>query len=893
MSDWDDLPGFVLVAVLTAIALAVAALMRVSRLQQRIVRLESETTNLRALLSRTPTAPAPTLEASPTLEAAPPATTAEPLAPGGAWLAETSPVAAGPAEAAPLPELLPDPVAAAATPAATAGGRVGLEQRLGGGLFVWIGGLALALAALFLVRYAIDQGYLSPLVRVVLASVFGFALIAGADWLRSRDARIAQALAGAGVASLFGALLAAVALYDLIPKFAGGLLALALTGAAISLSLRHGVFVAALGLMGGVISPILIGSDNPNIPLLLGYLLAISAGTLAVIRHRGWWWLGWGVLAGDVLWSLAWLVMRIFKSSANDDLIWVGLFQVAVVGLFVWATWRRLREQGETLTHVAVKVAVAMIVTGVLLVLCLLDAETRWEGWFALLLHAATVYALARWVPRYQWLAVAPPLFSLASFLLWRGPSWFDTDFAYVESFARTIAIVGGLLAAGAMALLWNAGRPGFWAALSAATAFLHLLVAYGALRSGLPDTAWGGLSLALALPYLVVAERLGRFRRSMPGGTEALGFAAVGVVFFIAAAVPLELQRQWITVAYALALPMVAWIAWKLDLRILRYVCWSIVIAVAVRLVVNPSILDYPLGDLPFVNWILYTYGIAAAAFWIANRFLAAQRRDALNLVIEACIALFIFLLVTLEIRSLFNTATLAAERIEFFERATYVAAWGVMALAILLYDSVAPSPIRTWAWRLLGGVTLATAVLLQGLVLNPVLVGGDVGSTPILNGLLLAYALPALLAGIAAWRLASARDAVSRLVAAGSALFLTFVWLTAEVRHGFHRHFEGNPLEAKGGELYTYSIVWLAFGTALTAFGLWRNFAAARHAGMALVLLTVCKAFLIDMAGLEGLWRVFSFLGLGAVLLALGYFYRRIVLTPVAAAPPPAPTA
>src|SRR4029079_7536109 len=86
MSDWGDMPGFVLVAVLTAIALAVAALMRVSRLQQRIVRLESETTNLRALLSRTPTAPAPTLEASPTLEAAPPATTAAPLAPGGATL---------------------------------------------------------------------------------------------------------------------------------------------------------------------------------------------------------------------------------------------------------------------------------------------------------------------------------------------------------------------------------------------------------------------------------------------------------------------------------------------------------------------------------------------------------------------------------------------------------------------------------------------------------------------------------------------------------------------------------------------------------------------------------------------------------------------------------------
>jgi uncharacterized membrane protein len=101
-------------------------------------------------------------------------------------------------------------------------------------------------------------------------------------------------------------------------------------------------------------------------------------------------------------------------------------------------------------------------------------------------------------------------------------------------------------------------------------------------------------------------------------------------------------------------------------------------------------------------------------------------------------------------------------------------------------------------------------------------------------------------------------------------------------EVRHFFDPGFERPGLGAEGIELYAYSFVWLLFGVALLALGFWRDVAAARHAGMALVCLVVAKVFLIDMAGLQGLLRVFSFLGLGAALLGLGYAYRRFGLVP-----------
>ena len=52
-----------------------------------------------------------------------------------------------------------------------------------------------------------------------------------------------------------------------------------------------------------------------------------------------------------------------------------------------------------------------------------------------------------------------------------------------------------------------------------------------------------------------------------------------------------------------------------------------------------------------------------------------------------------------------------------------------------------------------------------------------------------------------------------------------------------------------------------------------------ALRLAALALVAMTGAKVFLFDMAGLVGLWRVLSFLGLGLTLIGLGAAYRRFV--------------
>src|SRR5882757_4255465 len=162
---------------------------------------------------------------------------------------------------------------------------------------VWLGGVALALGGAFLVKLSIDQGWLTPSVRVVLGVLLGFGLSAAAEWVARRDPPseedkapfyIPAALAAAGATTIFASLYAAHQLYGLLPPpLAFALLALT-AGTTVAISLRHGPFVAALGLVGAFAVPLLVESDQPQALPLFAYLTLVGAASLAILRHRDW-----------------------------------------------------------------------------------------------------------------------------------------------------------------------------------------------------------------------------------------------------------------------------------------------------------------------------------------------------------------------------------------------------------------------------------------------------------------------------------------------------------------------------------------------------------------------------------------------------------------------------
>ena len=143
--------------------------------------------------------------------------------------------------------------------------------------------------------------------------LFGFGLIGGAEWAhrqrdRVDDPRVSQALSGAGISTLYAALLVAANVYDLISPLAAFAGLAAVTAGALWLSLRHGMPSALLGLAGGLAAPALTVGLDANVSMLAVYLTFTIAGLVGVSRMQRWPWLALLALAGGAGWSL-WLIV--------------------------------------------------------------------------------------------------------------------------------------------------------------------------------------------------------------------------------------------------------------------------------------------------------------------------------------------------------------------------------------------------------------------------------------------------------------------------------------------------------------------------------------------------------------------------------------------------------
>jgi uncharacterized membrane protein len=74
-----------------------------------------------------------------------------------------------------------------------------------------------------------------------------------------------------------------------------------------------------------------------------------------------------------------------------------------------------------------------------------------------------------------------------------------------------------------------------------------------------------------------------------------------------------------------------------------------------------------------------------------------------------------------------------------------------------------------------------------------------------------------------------------------------------------------------------FTYSAWFMLFGALLLCVGFWRRSAFLRWQALVLLAVTIGKVFLADMSQLSQGYRILSFLGLGALLLAVSFVYQR----------------
>jgi uncharacterized membrane protein len=404
-----------------------------------------------------------------------------------------------------LPNLIPswEPVAPEAeTPPAEPGflGRrpsFDFEDVFGRRLPIWAGGIALAVAGVFLVRFSIEAGLLTPQVRVALSFLFGLALLAGAEAAcrfedRVRDPRIRQALAGAGLATLYAAFYLAGTQYGLIGTGAAFLGLAVVTAAAIALSFRFGLPSAVLGLVGGFAAPALVASEEGNVPLLTLYLALITAGLAFTGARQGRPWLGYAALGGGFLWGLALLASGPVETA---DLLALGLFLAAMGaalpllagGGAAWH-WARLGAAGLASLQLAALIEFAGF-----------DALT----WGLYLLLAAALAALGWREPRLREASAFGAALGLWLLTLWDAPP--ANAFALVGAGFAAVFVLAPLAF-----LLLGRGRKLDLRQLSLAAPALAAVTygRFGAWDSAGPEPLLAAVTAALALPPAVAAWR-------------------------------------------------------------------------------------------------------------------------------------------------------------------------------------------------------------------------------------------------------------------------------------------------------------------------------------------------------------------------------------------------
>jgi len=437
------------------------------------------------------------------------------------------------ATAASLPPA-PKP-AIAKEPAAPVNLSARFENLFGKTLPIWAGGITLAIAGVLIVRYAIDLGFFArvftPGVQVVAGILFGLGLIGGAEYAwrnesRVRDVRVPLALSGAGIATLYAAIMVAANVYGLIgPLFAFVALAL-VTASALALSLRFGAPSALLGLAGGLAAPALVGALEPNVPLLAIYLALTIAAMTGVARMRRWPWLALAALAGGAGWSL-WMIFIVGTLDVAGSLsigAYVLLLGVAIP-LFAYEGPR------ATLLRAAASIVGALQLA--LLVAHAGFSPLHW-GLFALIATAG------------QWLA------------------WRERSLAIVPTTSLALSIL--------LMALWPAPTP-FWLAFIGITLVLiHAVPLLARLWSLPPDLR---RTLELCLLALVIAPLAKWHMFSLSDGALALVASGGGLLPAIGIARGWRVEGRtadsrfaWLTgtvaalLAFTLALLLPFWLA-------------------------------------------------------------------------------------------------------------------------------------------------------------------------------------------------------------------------------------------------------------------------------------------------------------------------------------------
>ena len=760
-------------------------------------------------------------------------------------------------------------------PATTRTRDISFEERFGTRWVVWVGGIALALGGIFLVRYAIEQDLIGPRVRIMLGALFALALVIAGEWQRRSEralalpslptADIPAILTAAGTTVAYATVYAAYALYGFLPPPIAFVLLGAVALLCLAAALLHGPALAGLGIVGAYLAPMLVASTEPDYWALYIYITIVNAAAFAMARYRLWRWLALTALVLGAAWVLPGIDAGPGTVTALGAHVFHAIAGFALLAIFlVCGLFYGPPAAPDRIDYVSSFALCVYLLVATILVLAS-GHDTAALGAFVILTIATVAIA---WSTEAATAAVpVTALFAAAVMAHWAAHIRPDMLLAPSGPTAPAIPEPGGfdyglhfVLAALWAALFGGSGFlaqgrssrpliPMLWAAAGAALPLALLIALYyriAALDRSLP---FAGLALLLAALYGVATEALVR-REQRPGVMEASAMFATATLAALALAFTFALERGWLTIALALTVPGIAWVARERPLAWLRWLAAIMVGVVALRVFHDPRIAGDEVGTMPIFNWLLYGYGIPAASFWLGGFLLRQRADDEPARIVDAGAIVFTVLLVVMEIRHYVTGGNIYAPMRGPTEIMLYVNVALAMTIALEYIRARTGSVVHNAAALLMAALTYAAVIadLIVGssLQFNAAPLPGG----PFINELMLGFGLPAVLAVVLALIARTTRPISYRTAAAIAAVLLALYYLTLETRRLFHGQILVGP--ATDAEQYAYSTVWLAYGIALLAVGFVLRSQPARLLALGVIILTIAKVFLYDTANI-----------------------------------------
>lgn len=748
----------------------------------------------------------------------------------------------------------------------------------GGNPLARAGIVILFCGAAFLAKYAADHSMFPIELRFIGLALGALALLVLGWWLREKRAVYGQLLQGGGIAGLYLTVFAATRLYHLLPPiFAFALLAVVAVAGAVLAVAQNALALAVIGTAGGFLAPILVSTGSGNYVALFTYYAVLNLGVFAVA-----WFRTWRVL--NVLgFVFTFSITALWRASSYQDanLFAADAFLILFFLMYVAVSVLNCVRQAPQLKgYVSGSLVFGLPVVAFTLHATMIARIGYGLAWSALALGAFylllgwTLYATRRETFRLLVEAFAALGVIFASLAI---PLAFDT---------RTTAAMWAVEGAG---LLWLGVRqerklPRLFGLLLQVGAGIGYLIGYASLRSTQPllNSAYLGATMlavsgvfsgywlfrneerrasyeagfAGALTFWGVmwwfiggANEIGRYFMQ-----SVLGSALVYTSLTAAILTGLGIRKQW---------PLPRWIA-----LFLPAIAWIYALAHA------------PLFEHPFARWGVLGWPVIFATHFALLRICEPERRATLEW-LHAAATWTLTLLIAWELYW------------QVGQRTTGVwasLAWGFVPALLLAWLGLRklrpdwPVAQHAVAYRLYGALPLAVALCLWILVINLSSTGDPawLPYLPLLNPLDVCVAL--VIASLAMWWSALEPAQRARLwdqdirVLIAIAAGIVFVWLNAALIRSLHHNW-GAPITAYGIAHSTLvqsalSIFWGVLGFAAMMVAARQRWRYVWLVGVALMIVVIAKLFLVDLSSIGTVARIVSFMVVGGLLLATGYW-------------------